>query len=645
MNRLRFLLCILFIATIMVSCSKDDSLYFTQDKIENLSAHKGHIHFEHQNLPEGANGFEAYAPIIKLIDHDIYSFIETILPDKFSAGEIDLLEQGYVKTYEDDGKAVYTIDFEYNENSIKKVLVAVDSENTVESINILETFIGSLNNSVSLHNVVIDSVVIYPMDSERSTKGKSYRNSPADCKKIVFGDGPSGGTTGTNEPGGDGTTVVSTPGGTFGSGNTYSSGDYLYILICGCKPSHAGGSGNSECNCKKADRLLIVKKPDTIKGDEKGGEARNDQDYWDCVEDLIGCEMLNDYDLAIQTLKHCHGVYDVNDVDNHAGNDGSNQFIGPEFCDDWFDYQQECLNGSTSVSDVYQPWAGFMIDYPDLFFNTIEALPECVSTDEIEEIVCVEDAYNELIETYDITPSANQEAAIKEGASCGDDLVGKATTIYENEYFIIDAGNGSVIDLKQKLEDCFGIPDEEGNFIDCTNNEGDFNFTIYVEQPNPGTRDTYSGSIFNPDEIDVGHTFISLSYTNESITNTIVYGLYPSSAVKPTAPESTRAIKNDSKHEYDVAMSFNVSCLEFNNIISRSLNIESQNYNLNSNNCTDFGLNLANSVDFGIPDSQGKWGFWSGSNPGDLGEDLKNYSSVAATLINEPGFAPETNCN
>jgi len=92
-------------------------------------------------------------------------------------------------------------------------------------------------------------------------------------------------------------------------------------------------------------------------------------------------------------------------------------------------------------------------------------------------------------------------------------------------------------------------------------------------------------------------------------------------------------------------MSFNISCGEFNEIIGKSIEIENENYNLNSNNCTNFGLDIVNSVGFGLPNSQGNWGFWSGSNPGDLGEDLKTYSNNSATLIDSAGFAPETNCN
>ncbi len=433
MNRLKFLLCTLLVAMLILSCSKDESFFSTKENTENLSTHNGHTHYTSSasTVPNSEIGYEPSIPHIPLVNHPIYTVLEPVLPDKFSAGEVDMLEQGYVWAYEDEGNTVYSIDFKYLDGSIRKLLVNADSENNIKSINILEIFIGSLNNTTSLHNIVVDSLIIYPVDSERNTKGSGSRNSTADCKKIVFGDDPGGNTT--NEPGNDGTTVISGPGGTF-SGTTYDGGDYLFILVCGCKPAHTGGSANRDCKCRKADRLLIVKKPDLLKEDIKVSSTRNDQDqnYWDCIEELIGCDMLNDYDLAIMTLKHCHAVYDVNDVDNHAGNDGSNQFIGPEFCDEWRDYLDDCLGGSTSLSDVYQPWSGFMIDYPDLFFSTIEAHPECTSTNEMEDIICVENAYNSFVSTFGLNLNSTEKNAIVNGATCGESFNEEAIDILLN---------------------------------------------------------------------------------------------------------------------------------------------------------------------------------------------------------------------
>ncbi len=86
MNRLNFLLVTFLIATILSSCTKDDSLFSTQNISENRSSHQGHSHIGQQDLAQRIiGGVEEHDPIVKFIDHDIYSIIGTILPDNFSS--------------------------------------------------------------------------------------------------------------------------------------------------------------------------------------------------------------------------------------------------------------------------------------------------------------------------------------------------------------------------------------------------------------------------------------------------------------------------------------------------------------------------------------------------------------------------------
>lgn len=562
--------------------------------------HEGHTHFGHNDLLQGSiTSFEEYFPITKLIDHDIYSIIKTILPDKFSTEDIEKLEQGYVWTYEEDGNIVYTIDFEYLEGSIKKVLVATDSEYTIKSINIIEVFIGSLNNSVSVHNVVVDSLAIYTVDGEKSNKGKGGRNSTSDCKMIVFGTTNNG--SGTFDPGNNGTTTGGTVGGTDKTGGGVK---YPFKITCGCDPGHLGGKSNVQCNCTLPDIIIIREGDNTLKGNDKESGSRNDQEYWDCIEDLIGCQMLNDYDLAIQTLKHCNGVYDVNDQGPKAGNDGTNQFIGPEFCDEWKDYQTECLGGNTSTSDVYQPWAGFMIDYPDLFFDAIEGLPECTSTDEMEDIILF---------TTNLSKDKGENA----------------------------------IDLMQVFEDCFGIPNQNGEYIDCSNSENSsFEMTLYADQPTPNSRDPYSG--IPGVSLDVGHTFLSLVTNFGGSNTTITYGFYPSQAVDLQNPIVDMAINDDGGHEFSSSITIQLTCDQFNQAINNSISATSNNYDLNNYNCTDYGIEIANLASLGVLDTTSPWVFMgktygNSSNPGDLGEDIKDIPN--GNINSNGGTAPLTNCN
>ena len=143
----------------------------------------------------------------------------------------------------------------------------------------------------------------------------------------------------------------------------------------------------------------------------------------------------------------------------------------------------------------------------------------------------------------------------------------------------------------------------------------------------------------------MGHTFISLSHSTGGNTNTLVFGLYPLDGANPLSPETDRAIVDDGGHDYNVSYSFDLTCSDFNMILQEAIQIQGSNYNLNSNNCTDFGINLGNSIDLSIPDSQGTWGVGGGSNPGDLGEDLRTYNQHSGTISATPGTAPSTKCN
>ncbi|MFT6338456.1 MAG: hypothetical protein ACJATI_005230 [Halioglobus sp.] len=418
---------ILLFSILAISCSKEDSSLSQ----ENASSNEVHAH-EHTSEENTTRAGEPEIPLIRLEDHDLYNTLNPILPDKFTAPEIEKLEKGYVWTYAFEGQVVYTIDFEYTATSIIKLLVDSDTDNNIKSINLIETVIKTNNNSISLHNIEIEKVLIYTPDSDR--KGSWSRN-PDDCMEIVFGTTGGGiGTFGDPTTGGGVSTHtnigIATPNG--GGTTIYDTGDgHLIIIVCGCPPHHVGGSGSQNCVCGLGDQIIIVKKDNNFK-DNSNSSSTRDQEYWDCVESLIGCHMLNDYDIAQQTLMHCHGVYDVNDTGPQSGNDGTNQFIGPEFCDDWVDYQQQCLNGSTSQSGVYQPWSHFMVDNPDAFFNIIAALPECVSTEDLgsidngngsngsndnsELIECVDIAYEAFITEYGLELTKFEETAIKDAA-------------------------------------------------------------------------------------------------------------------------------------------------------------------------------------------------------------------------------------
>lgn len=57
--------------------------------------------------------------------------------------------------------------------------------------------------------------------------------------------------------------------------------------------------------------------------------------------------------------------------------------------------------------------------------------------------------------------------------------------------------------------------------------------------------------------------------------------------------------------------------------IREYINKYTSSYNLNTNNCSDFALGLFKLMNFNLPDTTGYWPFGNGTNPGDLGEDIR----------------------
>jgi hypothetical protein len=165
--------------------------------------------------------------------------------------------------------------------------------------------------------------------------------------------------------------------------------------------------------------------------------------------------------------------------------------------------------------------------------------------------------------------------------------------------------------------------------------------TIYVDQPKPNSRDTWSGFAFSP---DVGHTFISIkqgSYTR-------VLGFYPTDGVNPiNSPSDASSLVDDSNHEFDTKIDVNITPTQLAAVIDLAKNKQSI-YNLNTYNCTDFGLGVANACGVALPDTNGTWPGGGGSNPGDLGEDMRSLTPPPnSTITKTTGNAPSNSgtCN
>lgn len=200
---------------------------------------------------------------------------------------------------------------------------------------------------------------------------------------------------------------------------------------------------------------------------------------------------------------------------------------------------------------------------------------------------------------------------------------------------------GQEINIAMAVEDCFGTPDSNGNYIDCSSFDGNLSFTIYADQPVKGKE-----MVYNPVTKDVGHAFVSFNMTDGDNESNLVFGFYPGNgAIDPVSNVTTDgAVVDDAQHEYDVSVSFTLDCSQFNTGLSAAADFGAMGYNLNSFNCTDYAISIANTIGLGIPDTSKDWYVGAGSNPGSLGEDLRDYNGGDSSNT-EGGTASDTNCN
>lgn len=154
------------------------------------------------------------------------------------------------------------------------------------------------------------------------------------------------------------------------------------------------------------------------------------------------------------------------------------------------------------------------------------------------------------------------------------------------------------------------------DYLKCFNLSQGATLIIYVDQPKANTPDSWSGLITDP---DVGHTFIAIQQGNIRR----VFGYYPRNSVNPySAPSDPAAFGNDQGHLFDVSLSIPITASQLINVIGYSINAPST-YNLNSYNCTDFGISIGNLAGLNLPDSYGTWPNGGGSNPGQLGQNIR----------------------
>lgn len=145
----------------------------------------------------------------------------------------------------------------------------------------------------------------------------------------------------------------------------------------------------------------------------------------------------------------------------------------------------------------------------------------------------------------------------------------------------------------------------------------------------------------------VGHTFISITQGSHKK----VIGFYPvSNYIMPGNDTGQGVLGNDTNQPYNVRVTTSITPSQLLNIKNYIINHANSTYNLNTYNCTDFAIEIGNLGGLPLPDSYGTWNGGGGSNPGALGQHIRNMSgpniAINSTLGSSYFSAPQsTNCN
>lgn len=161
--------------------------------------------------------------------------------------------------------------------------------------------------------------------------------------------------------------------------------------------------------------------------------------------------------------------------------------------------------------------------------------------------------------------------------------------------------------------------------------------TIYVQQGKEGTRD-----LVGPNE--VGHVFVGIKQGNIER----YYGFYPkggaNSAMVAVGTDYTSEIRDNSETMYHVSISKTVSALQMSNIIAYA-NSPVGTYNVNNYACTDFGIAIGKMGGINLPSTKSTNLIFSGTSPGNLGEDIRNTNFPNTTKTTTKSVSPKRKGN
>jgi hypothetical protein len=110
----------------------------------------------------------------------------------------------------------------------------------------------------------------------------------------------------------------------------------------------------------------------------------------------------------------------------------------------------------------------------------------------------------------------------------------------------------------------------------------------------------------------------------------MVLGFYPETSVSNTQPSSNGTFGNDESTEFDVSIAVPISAIQLLNIIGYCET--GLSYNLNTFNCTDFVIQVSNLAGLNLPESESTWSGGGGSNPGLLGQNIREMQLPSGAI-------------
>ncbi|MDF7825028.1 hypothetical protein P4B35_13480 [Pontiellaceae bacterium B12227] len=170
-----------------------------------------------------------------------------------------------------------------------------------------------------------------------------------------------------------------------------------------------------------------------------------------------------------------------------------------------------------------------------------------------------------------------------------------------------------------------------------------FEYSIYVDQPDPGNRDIkYKVISLIPLDLFVGHTWWQLraepaEFVGQFVKSAdrarflnITTGFYPAGYPDDDLSKSTQStlaevFSPEVFFSADVIKTYSVDWLDLLNALDFVVALDASPgiFDLSLHNCSDVSLEVAALCGHILPDTYGSWSGGGGTNPADLGEDLR----------------------